>query len=366
MKEKEKQLFKALCKFKDRFADPSLSEFATPGVLGHLFFNRMQGVAFDVLKSNGVLGKVNREFRNSLSAAYDQNIQKNESLKQCIILLLEILSGCNCKIAMLKGAYLCFHYPQGCRTSNDVDLLIEPKDVTTVGTLLVSAGFEQGNIRNGEFVPATRQEIIESKMMRGETVPYIKEVNLPFMKFFEVDINFSLDYKNGTEMVLSDMLSHVCIKKEKGLFIPTLDDTDFFIHLCAHLYKEATTLPWIQMHRDMTLYKYCDIYLLLSEMTELQLQHIFARAAALGMDKICAYTILETMNLFDIDHPCFYRLACYALEKDPDFCLKVISPKDKKTLQYQTADATKRFFMESRIHDLKEIDTHEKTSYAAK
>jgi len=43
MKEKEKQLFKALCKFKDKFTDPSLIEFATPAVLGHLFFNRMQG-----------------------------------------------------------------------------------------------------------------------------------------------------------------------------------------------------------------------------------------------------------------------------------------------------------------------------------
>lgn len=72
MKEKEKQLFKALCKFKDEFADPSLVSFATPSVLGQLFFNRMQGIAFDVLKKNGLLGKVNREFRNSLGAAYEQ------------------------------------------------------------------------------------------------------------------------------------------------------------------------------------------------------------------------------------------------------------------------------------------------------
>lgn len=98
---------------------------------------------------------------------------------------------------MLKGAYLCAHYPDGYRTSNDVDLLVLPKDVTTIGNLLARSGFRQGNIRNGEFIPATRQEIIESKMMRGETVPYIKEVDLTFMKFFKVDINFSLDYKNG-------------------------------------------------------------------------------------------------------------------------------------------------------------------------
>jgi len=361
MKEKEKQLFKALCKFKDEFSDPSLIEFATPSVLGHLFFNRMQGIAFDTLKKNNLLGKVNREFRNSLGVAYEQNVLKNESFKKCIRMLSEILSTCSCKIALLKGAYLCTHYPDGYRTSNDVDLLVLPKDVTSVGHLLSSSGFKQGNVRNGKFVPATRQEIVESKMMRGETVPYIKEVNLPFMKFFEVDINFSLDYKNGNGDILTDMLSNVCIKNEKAIAIPTLNESDFFIHLCAHLYKEATTLPWIEMHRDMTLYKYCDIYMLLSEMSNEQLRKIFNRAKELDMEKICAYAVLETIGLFDMDSPFAYGLSHAILKDDPNFCLKVISPKDKKRFVYQTADVTERFFMEFRVNDLKEVESYEKT-----
>lgn len=361
MKKKEKQLFKALCKFKDQFFDASLVDFATPSILGHLFFNRMQGIAYDTLKRNGLLGKVNREFRNSLGAAYEQNVQKNESFLKCVVMLSEILAPCDCKVAMLKGAYLCAHYPSGYRTSNDVDLLVLPKDVTTVGHLLSASGFKQGNIRNGEFIPATRQEIIESKMMRGETVPYIKEVSLPFMKFFEVDINFSLDYKNGNGDILADMLSGVCIRNEKGLSVPTLNDADFFIHLCAHLYKEATTLPWIEMHRDMTLYKYCDIYMLLSEMTDAQVQRVFTRATELGMEKICAYTILETMGLFNMENDFAYRIAHVSLEDDPDFCLKIVSPKDKKTLKYRTVDVTDRFFMESRADDLKEMSDNENT-----
>ena len=361
MKEQEKQLFKALCKFKDDFTDVSLLEFATPTVLGYLFYNRMQGIAYDVLMKNKLVGKVNREFRNSLCSAYEQNIQKNESFNQCINMLTEILSGCNCNVAMLKGAYLCSHYPVGCRTSNDVDILVLPRDVTRIGMLLTESGFRQGNVRNGEFIPATRKEIIESKMMRGETVPYIKEVNLPFMKFFEVDINFSLDFKNGSDEVLAEMLSNGCIKREDKINIPTLNDEDFFLHLCAHLYKEATTLPWIEMHRDMTLYKYCDIYLLLTEMTDIQLQRVFDRAIKYGMEKICAYTILETMGLFDIDNSFFHDISCKALNEDFNFCFKVISPKDKKTLMYQTKDTLERFFMETRKNDLKEIIHYENT-----
>ena len=359
MKEQERQLFKTLCKFKNAFAHISLTEFATPAVLGHLFFNRMHGIAYDTLKRNGCLGKVNREFRNSLEAAFNQNVQKNQSFHQCISILSDILLASDCKVAMLKGAYLCAHYPDGYRTANDVDLLVLPQDVTAIGNLLTASGFMQGNVRNGEFIPATRQEIIESKMTRGEVAPYVKEVNLPFMRFFEVDINFSLDYKNGDHDILSDMLSNVCIKKEHGLLIPTLDDTNFFIHLCAHLYKEATTLPWIEMNRDMTLYKYCDIYMLLSEMTDAELQRIFARAAELGMEKVCAYAVLETMGLFDTDNPFAYGIANVVLEDDPDFCLRVISPKDKKVLKYQTADVTERFFMEARAKDLKEVEDNE-------
>ena len=109
MKEKEKQLFKALCRFKDAFTNPSLIEQATPNVLGQLFFNRMQGVAYCVLKGTGLLGKVNREFRNSLSSAYEQNVCKNESFKHCLMMLSELLSPCDCNVAMLKGAYLCTH-----------------------------------------------------------------------------------------------------------------------------------------------------------------------------------------------------------------------------------------------------------------
>lgn len=355
MKENEKKLFKELCKFKNSKLDESLLKCATPTVLGQLFFNRMQGIAYDTLRKSGMLGKVNREFRNSLAAAYEQNISKNQSFIKCVEMISDILSECDCKVAMLKGAFLCPYYPDGYRTSNDIDLLVLPKDVTEVGSVLIKAGFKQGNIRNGEFIPASRKEIIESKMMRGETVPYIREVNLPYLKYLEVDINFSLDYKNSEKDILPTLLGHSRVSNVGDVSVPTLDKWDFFIHLCAHLYKEATTLPWIEMHRDMTLYKYCDIYLLLSEMTPSDITIIFARAKDMCLEKICAYTILETMGLFDIENSFAKFCALENLEGDYDFCLQVISPKDKNFMSYQTADVNERFFMEDRTLDLKEV-----------
>ena len=355
MNKKEKALFKALCKFEDDTFDADLLAYASPEVLGHLFANRMQGVAFGTLKKHHLLGRVNREFRNSLAHAHEQNIQKNESFYQCIAMLNDILSSCDLPVAMLKGAYLCSRYPAGYRTSNDVDLLVSASDVTTVGKLLAKAGFQQGSIRNDEFVPATRQEIISSRMLRGETVPYIKEVGLPFMKFFEVDINFSLDYKNGTDNLVEKLLSKVCRKQTASGEIPSLCDEDFFLHLCAHLHKEATTLPWIKMGRDMTLYKYCDIYMLLTENSNNQMQQIFQRSLELGLEKVCAYAILETIELFEMDKTWVTQWAIKTLADTPNFHLQVTSPAEKKLFQYQTQPVSKRFFMKSRFSDLKEV-----------
>jgi len=106
MNENEKKLFKSLCKYKDIAIDVDLIEYATPAVLGHIFFNRMQGISYDILRRNCLLGSINRKFRNSLSAAYEQNVQKNKSFRRCIIMLSDILTKCDCKVAMLKGAYL--------------------------------------------------------------------------------------------------------------------------------------------------------------------------------------------------------------------------------------------------------------------
>lgn len=356
MKKEERFLFKELCMFKKTTFDESLLEYATPYVLGQLFFNRMQGVAFEVLKKHGLLSRVNREFRNALSGAYEQNTEKNNSFFNCIRELSMILKKCPCNVAMLKGAQLCALYPRGLRTSNDVDIMVLPDKVTTVGDLLYSYGFRQGNIRGGEFVPASRREIIESKMMRGETVPYIKEVNLPYMRYLEVDINFSLDYKNSGDDVLNRMLEKIELKNIIGdMQIPTFSEEDFFIHLCAHLYKETTTLPWVKMKRDMTLYKYCDIYMLLADMIDSDVEKMFKRAKELGMDKICAFAIFQSLELFDYFNSCAYMMSQKILNTSPDFLHNVFSPKDKKVYCYQNTDITDRFFMDDRFLDLKEV-----------
>lgn len=361
MKKKEKELFKNICSFRRKeFSEKLLCE-ATPEVLGQIFFNRMQGIVYGNLKKHNLLGLLNREFRNSIQAAYTQNVEKNLSFFWCVRYVQKILSDYTEEYAMLKGAYLCKKYPFGYRTSNDIDLLVRPKSITRIGEKLLNDGFKQGHLRDGEFKPATRAEIVSSKMMRGETVPYVKEINLPGMQFLEIDINFSLDYKPGDTELLDKMLNNSSIAIIDDFSVKTLAEDDFFIHLCSHLYKEATTLPWVEMMRDMTMYKYCDIYMLLDDYDKERTNVLFARAKEFSMEKICAFAIIQTSELFLLDNPYAVHVARKVLKDDETFLDSVYSPKDKKTYIYTEKDVFKRFLANDRKKLLVEVKENEKT-----
>lgn len=359
MDKNEINLLKRLCNFnKERFdrKDTELLEYATPEVLGQLFFNRMQGVAYGVLKNAEQLNKVNREFRNSLKTAYENSIQKNQSFFKCVNYITDLLSKCTCKYALLKGAALCKAYPAGYRTSNDIDILIDAADIPHIEEILYSAGFRQGYIRNGEFAAASRKMIIESRLTRGETVPFIKKISLPGMEYLEADINFSLDYKPGDGTLIQKMLEDTVIYDAGETKVNTLSGEDFFIHLCLHLYKEASTFSWITMKRDMTLYKYCDIYMLLNKMDRDETAMLFKRISELGLEKICAFAILYTASFFTVNNDLAVKKSEEILAGDSDFLHTVADPKQKRKLVYKNKNITERFFLNDREKNLTEVN----------
>lgn len=358
MDKNEIALLRRLCNFKkERFGrqETELLEYATPEVLGQLFFNRMQGVAYGVLKGAEQLNKVNREFRNSLKTAYEQNIQKNKSFFKCVHYITDLLSKCTFKYALLKGAALCETYPAGYRTSNDIDILIDAADIPHIEEILYSAGFRQGYIRNGEFAAASRKMIIESRLMRGETVPFIKKISLPGMEFLEADINFSLDYKPGDGTLIKKMLEDTAPLSAGETKINTLSGEDFFIHLCMHLYKEATTFFWITLKRDMTLYKYCDIYMFLNQMGREETDKLFKRIAELGLEKICAFAILYTASFFTVNNDLAVKKAEEIFVDDRDFLHTVADPGQKRKLIYKNKNIAERFFLDDRTKNLMEV-----------
>ena len=167
-------------------------------------------------------------------------------------------------------------------------------------------------------------------------------------------MNFSLDYKPGDTQLVRELLGRASPRDAGGLEIPTLEEGDFFVHLCCHLYKEATTLPWVEMNRDMTLYKYCDIYMLLNDIDRDETERLFERAKELEMEKICAFAVIQTAALFDFRNEHASMLAKNILEPDPNFLHRVISPREKKQYIFREKDVRERFFDENRKQLLEE------------
>ncbi len=356
MNTNEKKLFFELCKF-ENFNSEEIKRLIDKGaasaeLLGHLHMNRVAAVAYDVLKQSGNIDKLNREFRNSLKDAYTVNIEKNDSFFECLDIVNKALEKCGTsnenKYALLKGAYLCGKYPLGYRTSNDIDILVDSSNVTDIGNALKDAGFIQGYIRNGKLVPASRSDIITSKMLRGETVPFIKEVGMPAKQFLEVDINFSLDYKNDDSDIVGRMISHAERKYAGYSDIITLDTYDFIIHLCVHLFKEATTLPWVKMKRDMTLYKYLDLYYLLNNFSDTDALILVSRIKDYQIYDPCYFALASAKELFNMESKTLNFILSSMMLADDLVLDHVIDPEKHRVLTYTEKNITERLFNSDR------------------
>lgn len=308
-----------------------------PYVLGHLLYNRLGGAAYCIFRQCGLLGSLNREFRNTLKSIYESNCVQAESFKTGLSQLSELLKGAEFPYAVLKGGYLVSLYETGIRTSNDYDILVSQQDITALSKLLKLNDYRQGNIREGHFIAANRTEILSSRMNRGETVPFIKEIGLPQMRYSEVDVNFSLDFKAKQE---NDMVPQLLKHAEKRIQTPngglyTLDDVDFFIQLCSHLFKEATVIDWVRMGRDISLYKYMDICFLLTKFPGQPFaKKLVDRIREYGLEKECYYTLFFTKELFGSDLGELDWILHEIIPDDTSFLWRIISPAEDKVYMY--------------------------------
>lgn len=359
MNRAEQKLVLELCRFKNPDAK-QIEYLKSRGVdqavvLGQLMFHRVAGAAYATLMETGLLSLFHREFRTSLKTVYESACEKTKSYMGVVDNLAEVLNKTNIPYALLKGSYLCYTYPIGYRTSNDVDVLLNTKDIDTVSSALYAHGFIQGHIRNQTLIPATRLEMIQSRMTRGETMPFYKEVSLPHMQFAEVDLNFSLHESNEQNGVVLELLNRRAKYKTQTTHGYTLDKYDFVLHLCAHLYKEATVMAWVRMNRDLSLYKFMDIYMILHDWTDEDYKQLLNVALDTYLESDLYYALYFTRELFSMTSMALDQALEYLELRRPGIELvlhQVKDPTSRQAFRYASTDLLKRLFSPYRSIDL--------------
>ena len=264
-------------------------------LVGQIITNRIVGIAF----LNLHLNNISREIRKMFDVLTKENKRAYERFMKNLSYISYIFKNADFEYALLKGAFLISSvYAPGCRLSNDIDVLVRSKDVSKIQGILIKNGFIQGQFdpKNKHIVPANRRDIIEAKINFGETIPFIKICGEhPLV----LDINFSLDFKPDKEGKV-DMMLEKSVKHHIGKYdFLTLNEVDFLIHLSCHLYKEATTFDWVQWRRDLELYKFSDINVIMHKYgTESYFSSLASRIKELNLEKECYYTFENSSLIY--------------------------------------------------------------------
>ena len=92
-------------------------------------------------------------------------------------------------------------------------------------------------------------------------------------------------------------------------------------------------------------------------------EHLFNRAEEVGMEKICAFAVLQTSELLMFNNFYAIEIATKILGSDNDFLHMIVSPKEKKKFLFTERNILERFFSENRKTLLKEVKYIENTEY---
>lgn len=321
-------------------------------LIGQIIINRISGIAYDKID----LSTLHYEAIKLLRFYKENNVFNYDRFVKNLEFLSLMLKSIDFEYALLKGAFLIpFLYPKGHRTSNDIDILLDSGNVSKLQNLLLQNGFIQGHLSSlSEIIPATRKEIIESKMNYGETVPFLKLIDGIVL---EIDLNLSMDYKPSRDNMVLEMLSKTIDVKKGDIHFKTLNHKDFLIHLCCHLYKEATTYDWVKCRDDLMLYKFSDINVFLHKYgNEEYFIELTKRIKQFGIEKECYYAFENS----SIIYPNLNRINGFAKTKerirphDLQFMNQVIYPYEKKLFQHHMSFA-EWFFCTNRVIQLEEV-----------
>ncbi len=259
---------------------------------------------------------------------YSANRARNQDLIDELMVIASALESQAIIPLVRKGPVLIqeVYFDRGVRPMADLDLMLEPDDVPVARQILESLGYGDGSLGASSRVLASVSR--REQVYRRLHVPNLvlrRPVDHPFVKEFVIDISLN-HFLPGTRWDLpAEQLA--ARSQETRLFgarVRVFTAEEMLIDLTTHLFKEATTLVYIQMRAHANLLKFLDI------------------AELIGAANIDWSVFVERVRRYRIGPPVYHSL--YHTDSlfpgvVPGHVLKALDPRDPAFVrQYGFAD----------------------------
>lgn len=225
---------------------------------GKCIKQKIAGLVYLNLNRWGLESNVTPAVRMAFRLLYCAHRERNRHILATMREVVTKLAAADVDIRPLKGSVLVplVYSDEGSRILSDIDLFIRKNDTTRVIAIMHEMGFLQGTYcaETGTIEPLTREEYLIWKLKMFNLPGFMRISENPFVAVECVDFTFGLGFLDDRDLS-NEMMSR------RGVIagIETLDPIDFYLHVCSHLFKEASNDAWVQLGLAVNLIKFCDV-----------------------------------------------------------------------------------------------------------
>lgn len=169
------------------------------------------------------------------------------------------------RVVIRKGMYLAHVvYPDpGVRPMMDLDLLVERENAKRAVEVLEDLGYASGKPTHElrRIEPLPRDEQVYWRMHVVNNLPTLfRPTSDPLVRLFAVDFTVGIFLTAlQCEISTSDVVERADDVRVAGARALVPAPEDLILDLCAHLYKESTTLRYMHRLKYQRLIQYCDL-----------------------------------------------------------------------------------------------------------
>ena len=197
----------------------------------------------------------------------------------------------------LKGSWLIenIYKDKGVRSINDIDCLFSKEQEVDLIKAMADAGYIQGqyDAKNHRIEGFSREKQIAWRRKMNNLMPFQKTTTIKSLPTVIFDFSFALDLSKD-ESAVAEMINNA-----DGEF---LRKAHFFVHLCAHLYKEATNAIWILETTDFNLIKFCDVREYLMQLDKDDIGEAVSFAKKYDFDKAVYFACHYLQEIYKEDY----------------------------------------------------------------